>query len=386
VLVEKRDGVIEQWDTRKVMNAVSEAAKAAGEDEYTAHNIADQISTKVVNKLSGKDKATVDEIQEAVENTLLTSKYKVIGKKYIEYRKERDIAREAKSLLFKDIEAFVTGENEEVSRENSNKSSDQIVTHRDLIAGIVSKQLAKMTYPKHIMELESLGGIHVHDKDYFISTGIHNCGVYDFEYMLANGVKLGDVDIESPKSIGTAANVACQIFSKISGSSYGGQSMHEFDKVMKPYAEKSLGKIKKLQTKYKLPESFVEETLRKEIYDACQTFIYQIQTVTSSNGQSAFTAISLSLSTDPMCKLIKEEYLKCHINGIGKDHRSPIFPKVLYFVEEGVNLNDGDPNYDEFQLALECSSKHMYPDYIMAPNNRKMSGFTNSVVTPMGRQ
>ena len=161
--------------------------------------------------------------------------------------------------------------------------------------------------------------------------------------------------------------------------------MSEFDKVMKPYALRSKTKLQEVQSKYDLPDDFVNESLYKAIYDACQTFIYQIQTVTSSNGQSAFTSISLSLSEEPMCKLIKKAYLNCHMQGIGKDHRIPIFPKVLYFVEDGINLNKGNPNYEEFQLALKCSSKMSYPDFIMAPNNRKMTGGSENVVTPMGR-
>jgi ribonucleoside-triphosphate reductase len=380
----KRDGIEQDFNTNKIFNAVKKACSSVGYSDYDSHNIADQITTKVVFKLTHEHNLTVERIQDVVENTLMVSKHKDIAKHYIRYRAERDRIREGKHKVFYDIEEFLNGSNEDVSRENSNKDSNQTVTHRDLIAGIVSKHLAKTSYPQHLIELEDKGAIHIHDKDYFISKGIHNCGVYDFEYMLANGVKLGDVEIEQPNSIGTAANVACQIFSKISGSSYGGQSMHEFDKVLQPYAEKSLKKIKQTQEKYGLPDSYVEESLRKEIYDACQKFIYQIQTVTSSNGQSAFTTISLSLSQDPLCKMIKEEYLKCHINGIGKEHRSPIFPKVLYFVEEGVNLNKEDPNHEEFILALECSAKHMYPDFVMAPNNRKMTGNSENVITAMG--
>lgn len=382
--ITKRDGLVEDFDTKKIFNAVKSAAETIY-NEKEAHNIADEISTKVVFKITSSDgDISVEQVQDIIEKVLLCSHWKDVGKVYIKYRHDRDSVREGKSKLFSEIDTFLNGTDDTYSKENANKSTDQIVTHRDIIAGIVSKNLARSIIPKHLIDLHDKGGIHIHDMDYFISKGMHNCGVYDFEYMLANGVKLGDVEVESPNSIGTAANVSCQIFSKISGSSYGGQSMHEFDAVMKPYAEKSKAKIERTAVKYNLPDSYIENTLRKEIYDACQTFLYQIQTVTSSNGQSSFTSISLSLSTDPMCKMIKEEYLKCHMNGIGKDHRSPVFPKVLYFVEEGVNLNHNDPNYSEFRLALKCSAMHMYPDFIMAPNNRVMTGGSKKVITPMG--
>ena len=377
-VITKRDGTEVAFNIDAIEMAIGNAASEVGEIVD-----AELLAEKVVKRLKG-DSVTVEQVQDACVHVLMVSKYKNVAEGYIKHRAERDNIREGKVSVFKDIDDFLNGDNEEVSRENSNKQADQLVTHRDLVAGIVSKHLANSSIPNEILNLHEKGALHCHDKDYFISKGMHNCGVYDFEYMLKHGVKLGDVEIESPKSISTAANVSCQIFSKISGSSYGGQSMHEFDQVLKPYAESSLEKIRKIQTKYNLPDEFVWETLRKEIYDACQTFIYQIQTVTSSNGQSAFTSISLSLSTDPLCKMIKEEYLKCHTNGIGENHKSPIFPKVLYFVEDGVNLKKGDPNYEEFRLALNCSSKHLYPDYIMAPNNREMSGGSENVITPMG--
>lgn len=378
-VIVKRDGGIAAFDINKIAEAIY-AASIDAKVELDAEVLAEKVMCKL-----GKE-PTVEDVQDATVLTLMNSRYKKVAEFYIKHRTRRDDIREGKSPILADIARFLDGSDETHAKENSNKSADQIVSHRDLVAGILSKHMMKTIFDEDVYESHKSGAIHINDGDYVISKGIHNCGVYNFEYMLANGVKLGDVDVETPKSIGTAANVSCQIFSKISGSSYGGQSMHEFDVVMKPYAEKSLTKLKKEQEKYKLPDEYVETSLRKAIYDACQTFIYQIQTVTSNNGQSSFAAISLSLSTDPMCKMIKEEYLKCHMQGIGENHKVPIFPKVLYFVEEGVNLNKGDENYEEFQLALECSSKMLYPDYVMAPNNRKMTGNSENVVTSMGRR
>jgi ribonucleoside-triphosphate reductase (formate) len=384
----KRDGAVVDFCSDRLYKAVCEASKSTGYSEEDSALISVEVGDKVINKILNVAKKSValpvEDIQDMVEVSLMSSRYKDIAKHYISYRHDRDKYRDENGKLYKSLQGFLTLSDDTYARENSNKQPEQIVTHRDLLAGIVSKQYAGTIIPKHIMKEHNLGRIHVHDTDYLISAGIHNCGVYNFEYLLKNGMKLGDVSIESPKSVGTAANIICQALCKISGSSYGGQSIHEFDNLLRPYVLRSLDKLKKKQKRFNLPDEFVEESLRKEVYDACQLVIYQVQTVSSPNGQASFFSMSLSLSTDPTCKMIKEEYLKCHMKGIGPFNETPIFPKVLYFVEDGVNLNEGDPNFDEFQLALQCSSKRMYPDYIMAPNNRKMTGGSKKLVTPMG--
>jgi len=375
----KRDGVTEVFCESKLYDAIYSASKACDQ----ACDV-EALTHKVISRLKG-EVVSVEDVQDTVVHCLMTSKYKLVASEYIKHRSERSLKREMKGDLYKDLQGLLDQTDDEHARANANKAPEQIVSHRDLIAGVVSKQYAKIILPDRVKEAHQKGLVWSHDGDYLISKGIHNCGVYDFEYMLANGVKLGDVEIESPKSVGTAANVICQILSKISGSSYGGQSLHEFDQVLKPYVEKSLDKLRNKQKLYSLPEDYIQEVLRKEVYDACQLVIYQVQTVSSPNGQSSFYSMSLSLSTDPICKMIKEEYLKCHTEGIGPKKQTPIFPKVIYFVEKGVNMDKGDPNYEEYQLALKCTSKRMYPDYVMAPNNRVMTG-SEKMTTPMGRR
>lgn len=382
--VVKRDGREVEWDSRLIFNAVNKAAKAAGMLDQDAHSCAEVTRSKVVSHIK-KEKVSVDEIQDMVEKSLMGSKWKNVAKEYIQFRHDRDMVREDSSDLYKSLSGFLSGTDETYARENANKSATELNTHRDLIAGIVSKHSAKKILPKEVVDSVEKGEIHVHDADYILSKGITNCGVYDFANMLKYGVTLGDVDIEQPKNVQTAANVMCQILCKISGLTYGGQSVHEFDKVLQPYALKTKHKLEEEQKKWGLPDKWLNGKLRKVIYDACQTFLYQSSTCTSPNGQSSFCSISLSLSTDPICKIIKEEYLKCHMDGLGKDHKTPIFPKVLYFVENGTNLQDNDPNHEEFNLALKCSTKRMYPDYISAVNNRKMTGGSQNVISPMGK-
>lgn len=381
----KRDGTVDTWNNKKIYSAIFSAAISAGKDEYTAHNISEEAVSKIPMKFINRETCTVEEVQDSVERYLMASKWKDIAKRYIEYRHDRDKARENGSELNKALEGFLSGEDETYTRENANKAATKINTHRDLIAGIISKHTAKRILPDHVINSINMGELHMHDLDYILSEGMTNCGVYDFPYMLANGVKLGDVDIETPKNVQTAANVMCQILCDISGLTYGGQSIHEFDKVLQPYVLKTMEKLESEKEEWGLPDEWVDKKLHKMVYDACQTFLYQSTTCTSQNGQGSFCSISLSLSTDPICKLVKEEYLKCHMKGLGAKHKTPIFPKVLYFAESGVNLNEGDPNYDEFQLAIKCSTKRMYPDYISAINNRAMTGGSENVISPMGK-
>ena len=377
-VVIKRDGLEKNFDITCIEEAIKKAAIAASKEI----NDFDDIISKITNKLN-KEKMTVEEIQEVIEHTLMVSKYKDVAKKFIEYRHERDLARQSKSKIIRDVEGFLSQSSDEFVKENANKDASIVPTHRDLLAGILSKNYAEQILPKEVLLHHKLGAIHMHDQDYLITPSIHNCGVYNFNDMLKNGFHLNDAELESPKSIGTATTQLSQIFSQISGASYGGQSCHKYDELLKPYAERSLKKLQEEAKEYNLPDEWVWKKLRKEIYDAHQTFIYQISTISGPNGQSSFCTISLSMSTDPICKMIKEEYLKCHMKGLGKEGRTSVFPKVIYFVEKGINLDQKDPNYEELKLALECATKRMYPDIVFAPNNRKMTG-AEDVITPMG--
>lgn len=377
-VVIKRDGLEKSFDIVCIEEAIKKAASAASKEI----NDFDEIISKITNKLN-KEKMTVEEIQDVIEHTLMVSKYKDVAKKFIEYRHERDLARQSKSKIIRDVEGFLSQSSDEFVKENANKDASIVPTHRDLLAGILSKNYAEQILPKEVLLHHKLGAIHMHDQDYLITPSVHNCGVYNFNDMLENGFHLNDTKLESPKSIGTATTQLSQIFSQISGASYGGQSCHKYDELLKPYAERSLKKLQEEAKEYNLPDEWVWKKLRKEIYDAHQTFIYQITTISGPSGQSAFCTISLSMSTDPICKIIKEEYLKCHMRGLGKEGRTPVFPKVLYFVEKGVNLDEGDPNHDEMLLALECSTKRYYPDLIFAPNNRQMTK-ADDVITAMG--
>lgn len=398
--VKKRDGRIEGWDNRKIESAISKALKESGENLEDISTLVEKIKNACLKNSDSENVIHVVELHKIVEMNLMKSKCKLTARKYIEYRSQRDMQRLRTSQIMKEVNGLNNESDPDVLNQNANKASRILSTHRDFLAGIVSKECAKEFMTDEI-RLAHGSKIYCHDQDYALTPGLHNCGIYDYGIMLKNGFKLGNADIESPKSIGTACTVLSQIASTISSSSYGGQTMHRFSEMLRPYAIKSLRKeLKKQNDNYKIVvdnipdrsarkkikkefQNIAWKNFKKEVYDAMQTFIYQINTICGTNGQSAFCAISFYPADDKICKLITEQYLKCHMNGLGAEHRTPVFPKVLYFVEKGKNLEKDSPNHDELQLAIDCSTKRMYPDYIMADSNKKMTGCSD-VMSCMG--
>ena len=402
----KRNGTVVAYNFDKVLSAVMAAATSV--DVELDAGFLDKLESKI-GKLIIKQDLCVYTIQEIIENTLMDSKYKNVARAYIEYRQQSDNIREQSSELFQEVNAFVNGSNAEWSNENANKDAKVVNTHRDMVTGLLSKHMAiEHVLPKPIAKAHTDGYIHVHDLDYFISP-LTNCMLVNYPDMMENGFKLGDAQVETPKSIGVAATVLSQIAQAVASAQYGGQSFAEIDFGLEPYVKASHIKIykiinkrvdkanKKLHKLGKLPqdvtldaddlgmgEDYVDELLRKEVYDAMQTFIYQINTLSTTNGQSPFLTISFGMNTSYHGRMIISEYLNNHIRGLGAKGKTPIFPKVVHFLEEGVNMLPEDPNYDLKLLSIECSTKRMYPDYISAPLNRKITGCTKALTTPMG--
>ena len=376
----KRDGRKEEWNSKKIEYAVSCAANEVGED---IDNIS-SLSDKILSKFQEQEEVPVASVHTAVENTLMASRYKKTARAYIEKRSQRDREREAGGKLFQDIDSFINQTSDEFIKENANKAATVVSTHRDLLAGIVSKHLAvTQILPKDVAEYHKAGRIHVHDLDYILSP-LTNCLLVNYEDMLEHGFKIGDAQLEKPKSIGTACTILTQVSAAVASSCYGGQTAPTLDSGLKQYVEASYGKLKEQQRKWNLPDEWVDETIRKEVHDAMQTMLYQIQTLTTTNGQAAFQSITFGLDTSKFGRMITEEYLKVHMSGVGKDHLTPVFPKVIFFLEEGVNMNPGDPNYDLKQLAIKCSAERIYPDYCSVPKNREITGVKNAPISSMG--
>jgi anaerobic ribonucleoside-triphosphate reductase len=379
IIVLKRDGTTQKFDTNRLYKAIEMASNSSNEDVDIA-----LILNKVCHKIESLESVSVCQLQEKIEDTLMQSKYKKTARKFIEYRHDRDVAREGKSKLLLDIKSFLDNSNDDITRENANKDAKSVTTHRDLIAGITSKHYAiTQLLPKDVANAHELGFIHVHDADYLLSP-LTNCCIVNYNDMLENGFKIGEASIEQPNSIGVASTVLTQIIQAVASSQYGGQTIAHIDKGLAKYVKKSYEKLLIEKEKYSLPNEWLDEKIDKEVYDAMQSFLYQVNSLTTTNGQTPFISITLGSGTDYFERLITKNYLKVHEKGLGKDGVTPVFPKVIFMLEDGVNLNNNDINYDLKQQAMQCSVKRIYPDYISVPLNKKITGSTTCSVSPMG--
>lgn len=380
----KRDGSVQDFDVKKVEMAVMKAMIASGNPEIDASNEAFAIGVEIEAIAGGDEMISVAEIHTLVENALMDHCQNDAARAYIEYRKTRDNNREAQGKLYKDVQGFLDQTCDEFTKENANKPTKLVHTHRDLLAGILSKHMAvTQILPEKIAKAHTDGFLHVHDLDYVISP-LTNCCLINYPDMLEKGFTIGNATIESPNSINVASTILSQISAAVSGSQYGGQTFSHVDHYLVPYVEKTHKKNVEFCHQHGLKEDVAKEMTEKAVFDAMQTFMYQINTLTSTNGQTPFVTISLGLDTSEFGRMITRNYLKVHKAGLGKDHVTPVFPKVLFFLEEGVNMREGDPNYDLKRLALECCAERIYPDFVSVPLNRKVTGSTEGNVTSMG--
>ena len=376
--VEKRDGTIVEFDKEKIRNAVYKAGGTmTDEDSAIMLVLRSQIRNGKAMKIS--------QIQELVEESLMKTN-PTVARAYIEYRHDRDIAREQNGKLFRDIKGLMTLSNKELTNENANKDSRVFPTKRDLLAGIVSKHMARNhILPKHIVAAHDSGDIHYHDLDYSPFTPYTNCCLVDLKGMLANGFKMGNADIEPPKSIGVATALMAQITAQIASHQYGGTTFANVDLVLAPYVEKTFAKHVRDARKYQvaLVKDYAISKTEKDVFDAFQSYEYEVNTLHTANGQTPFVTITFGTGTGMFERMIQKAILKNRIRGLGKKGITPVFPKLVMFMEKGINLNPEDRNYDIKKLALECASKRMYPDIISAANNRRITG-SSIPVSPMG--
>ncbi|AGH32032.1 anaerobic ribonucleoside reductase large subunit [Vibrio phage PWH3a-P1] len=260
---------------------------------------------------------------------------------------------------------------------NANKDAAVFSTQRDLFAGESAKYVAhNYLLPKHLSDAHQKGLIHIHDLDYFPLSGMTNCCLIHLEDMLTNGFKMNNVEITTPTNINTAMTLASQIVMAVASSQYGGISFNRLDEVLAPYVTKTLSKqrTEALNEGVKDVDGYANRKTRKDVYDACQTFLYQVNSMTCTSGQSPFISVGFGLGTSWEAKLIQEMILQVQIDGLGKNKVTPVFPKLIYSVRDGINHKPEDPNYDIKQLALECSSKRLYPDILNYDKTVEITG------------
>ncbi|MFZ7261149.1 anaerobic ribonucleoside-triphosphate reductase [Avibacterium avium] len=379
----KRDGSRAQFDIPRIINAIRKAALAVGIDQ---ENYWQKMGQQVANGIFAKYQQEIDihDIQRLVENQLMASDYPQVARAYIEYRHDRDVAREKRSQLMREIEGLIEQNNVELLNENANKDAKVIPTQRDLLAGIVAKHYAKRyILPSDVVEAHEKGEIHYHDLDYAPFFPMFNCMLVDLKGMLTQGFKMGNAEIEPPKSIGTAAAVTAQIIAQVASHIYGGTTINRIDEVLAPYVQLSYEKHLHNAHQWQVPEpeAYAKAMIEKDCFDAFQSLEYEVNTLHTANGQTPFVTFGFGLGTSWQARLIQQAILRNRIRGLGKNHKTPVFPKLVFTIKKGVNQQAGDPNYDIKQLALECASKRMYPDIL---NYEQVVKVTGSFKAPMG--
>ncbi|AUH12762.1 anaerobic ribonucleoside-triphosphate reductase [Dickeya solani] len=380
-VVIKRDGCQVPFDENRINDAVIKAAKAAGVDDadYCA-----TVAGAVAQQMQGKARVDIREIQNVVENLLMSGKYKQLARTYIEYRHDRDVARERQGRLNQEIRGLVEQSNVALLNENANKDSKVIPTQRDLLAGIVAKHYAKQhILPRDVVLAHERGEIHYHDLDYSPFFPMFNCMLIDLDGMLTQGFKMGNAEIEPPKSISTATAVTAQIIAQVASHIYGGTTINRIDEILAPFVTASHEKHCAVAREWQIPdaEGYALSRTEKECYDAFQSLEYEVNTLHTANGQTPFVTFGFGLGTSWQSRLIQQSILRNRIAGLGKNHKTAVFPKLVFAIRDGVNHKPGDANYDIKQLALDCASKRMYPDIL---NYDQVVSVTGSFKTPMG--
>lgn len=388
--VTKRDGRIVDYDRNKIILAIQKANVEVDRYEQVSEETIDAIVASIENKKA--DNLMVEDIQDMIEQKLMAERKYELAKKYIIYRYTREMVRRA-NTTDDSIMSLIKNSNKDVMEENSNKNAYIASTQRDLIAGEVSKDLTKrVLLPEKIIKAHEEGVIHFHDMDYYLQS-IFNCCLINIGDMLENGTVMNGKLIESPKSFQVACTVMTQIISAVASSQYGGQSVDI--RHLGKYLRKTRDKYERhYKEKYgdiisdEIRERFIDDRLRDELRSGVQTIQYQINTLMTTNGQSPFVTLFLNLDKDDSYikenAMIIEEILKQRIEGIKNEkgvYVTPAFPKLIYVLDEHNCLKGGKYDYLT-KLAVKCSAKRMYPDYISAKMMRE--NYEGNVFSCMG--
>ena len=386
----KRDGRAVDYNKEKIVTAIEKANK----EVRTKQRASKEEIKEIINYIEDLDKKRilVEDIQDIIEQKLMDYKKFELAKRYIVYRYTRALVRK-QNTTDESILGLIKNQNKELAEENSNKNTVLASTQRDYIAGEVSRDLTKrMLLPEKITKAHEDGILHFHDADYFLQP-IFNCCLINIGDMLDNGTVMNGKLIESPKSFQVACTVTTQIIAAVASNQYGGQSVDL--KHLGKYLRKSKEKFKKeLESNYagKLPQeiidSIVEKRLKTELSAGVQTIQYQINTLMTTNGQSPFVTLFLNLDEENEYieenAMIIEEILKQRYEGIKNEkgvYITPAFPKLIYVLYEHNCLKGGKYDYLT-KLAVKCSSKRLYPDYISAKKMRE--NYEGNVFSPMG--
>ncbi len=374
----KRDGHVVDYCPDKISAAIEKAnMEVAEEDQVSSTQIKNII--KYIERLD-KKRMLVEDIQDIIELKLMSIGKYALAKKYITYRYTRELVRKSNTTDLA-IKELIDGENEYWNTENSNKNAKVVTTQRDYLAGITSTDITRrFLLPEDIVKAHDEGIIHFHDADYFAQNALHNCDLINLEDMLQNGTNINGVMIEKPHRFLTAMTIATQLITAVSSSQYGGATISLTH--LAPFVRDSYNYYLKRHQARGLSEElcvkFAKEDLSKEITDGVQTFQYQINSMTTTNGQAPFLSVCMYLGETEEYKeelaLMIEEVLKQRIEGMKNEkgfYITPAFPKLLYVLEED-NIREGSKYYYLTKLAAECTAKRMVPDYISEKMMKKL--------------
>lgn len=375
----KRDGREVDFDKEKIKRAIMGAMKNGS--GIIKPVVADHIANEIEEELLDKDKVKIYEIECMVYYKLISKKQKLTAKAYEGYRSIREFQRNCKNSTDSQLVELLNGTNEYWKDENSNKNATLVTTQRDYMAGIISTDLSRrFLLPPDVVQGHDEGIIHFHDIDYFGQRTLSNCCLINLDDMLQNGTNVNGRHIDKPHRITTACTIATQIITAVASSQYGGTSItltslapfvrDSYKKFVKKYLDRGFND--ELSTKW------AKEDLKKEIEDAVQTFNYQINSMSTTNGQAPFVTVFMYLGENAEYKyetsLLIEEFLKQRLQGIKNEkgvYVTPAFPKLIYVLEED-NIRNNSEFWWLTQLAIKCSAKRLVPDYISEKKMREL--------------
>lgn len=374
----KRDGHIVEYIPTKISTAIKKANMEVPEED----RVSDTQIKNIIKYIEGKNKKRmlVEDIQDIIEERLMALGKYALAKQYITYRYTRELVRKSNTTDLS-IKELINGENEYWNTENSNKNATVVTTQRDYIAGITSTDITRrFLLPEDIVKAHDEGIIHFHDADYFAQNALFNCDLINLDDMLQNGTNINGVMIEKPHRFLTAMTIATQIITAVSSSQYGGCTitLTHLAPFVRSSKESYIKKYTKRGFKKEDVEKYAMEDLKKEITDGVQTFQYQINSMTTTNGQAPFLSVCMYLGETDEYKdelaMIIEEFLNQRIQGMKNEkgvYITPAFPKLLYVLEED-NIKEDGKYYYLTKLAAKCTAKRMVPDYISEKIMREM--------------
>ena len=375
----KRDGQMVDYCPEKIEEAIMKANMEVAEEEEKASDIQIKNIIKYIESLK-KKRILVEDIQDIIEMKLMKIGKYTLAKKYITYRYTRELVRRS-NTTDRSIKELIDGESEYWNTENSNKNAKIVTTQRDYLAGMTSVDITRrFLLAEDIVAAHDEGIIHFHDADYFAQNALHNCDLINIEDMLQNGTNINGVMIEKPHRFLTAMTITTQLITAVASSQYGGATITlthlapfvrlSYEAYLKKYQDRKLTKAQ--------CEKFAKEDLKKEIIDGVQTFQYQINSMTTTNGQAPFLSVCMYLGETEEYKeelaMIIEEMLIQRTQGMKNEkgvYITPAFPKLLYVLEED-NIRKDSKYYYLTELAAKCTAKRLVPDYISEKMMKKL--------------